>query len=141
MMRSANRNKKRRKSLVSALGSSSGLISSTRGPAATRDARRAGCDSSPGSSHFIASERRRLRVPRAMLCTDSQYVYEGAGLAPSRQAGQSAHRDGRPLANPDLWREFLRVRARLSLRLDVPATFSGTFLFGRSKISVRKTLI
>jgi ribonuclease HI len=66
---------------------------------------------------FIASEGARLRVRSGVIYTDSLYVYEGSTLALYRQGGQAANREGRPLANPDLWKEFLRARFRIPFRV------------------------
>jgi ribonuclease HI len=68
---------------------------------------------------FISRKGLDLRVGRAVVFTDSTYVYNGARLTPYRRGGQSRNREGRPLDNRDLWRDFVRVRSQLRVWLKI----------------------
>lgn len=70
---------------------------------------------------FIADEARALGISRAILVTDSIYVYENARRAPYWRGGGRTNDAGRPVENADLWRRFLRERARaqVGVRVDL----------------------
>lgn len=68
---------------------------------------------------FIRSAGEQFGLTRAIIFTDSQYVCECSRLAPYWPGGQLVNREGRPVANRDLWREFLRTRSHVPFRVEV----------------------
>lgn len=70
---------------------------------------------------YIGHQARALGISRAILITDSIYVYENAKRAPYWREGDRTTDAGRPVENADLWRRFLRerARARAGVRVDL----------------------
>ena len=57
-------------------------------------------------------------VSRVQIFSDSQYVIDGVRSAPYWLKNRWRNRSGRPIENPDLWKNFLRVRSKLRTRVD-----------------------
>lgn len=63
-----------------------------------------------------------LRVQRVQIITDSTYVYEGRDHATWWRQNGWRNASGKPVDNPDLWKEFLSARSKLRVRTDIVLT-------------------
>jgi ribonuclease HI len=57
-------------------------------------------------------------VTRVLIVTDSRYVTENIAWAPSWKTSGWRNRHGQPIANDDLWDDFLKARAKVGMRVD-----------------------
>jgi ribonuclease HI len=60
-----------------------------------------------------------LGILRAIVFSDSQYVVENHRRVPRWRADKWKNRHGRPIENADLWRQFLSVRTKIRIRVDI----------------------
>jgi len=68
---------------------------------------------------WIAEQGHTLGVQRVQLFTDSRYVYENHKRPSTwRKQGWRNHM-GRPIDNSDLWKRYITVSSRVSVRVDV----------------------
>lgn len=67
---------------------------------------------------WIRDNARSFQSTRALIVTDSQYVYKYIGSAPYWKKDKWRNRDGRPIENSDLWNELLAVRSRVGVWTD-----------------------
>jgi len=68
---------------------------------------------------YIRESARMLGISRAIIFTDSQYVHENHKYAPLwRKNGWRNRFDG-PVENNDLWKEFLSLRSKTTVRTDI----------------------
>jgi hypothetical protein len=58
-----------------------------------------------------------LGVTRVQIVTDSQYVNDNINRAISWRRNRWRNLDGRPIDNPDLWKRFMSLRSKLTLRV------------------------
>jgi ribonuclease HI len=68
---------------------------------------------------FVHKSREAIRIARAIIITDSLYVYENAKRAPTWSANRWMNRDGRPIENKDLWNDFLRELTTAGARINL----------------------
>ncbi len=62
------------------------------------------------------------RFTRAIIITDSDYVHSNCGNVQYWKKDGWVNKDGKPYENTDLWNDFLRVQAKLKLRVDITWT-------------------
>jgi ribonuclease HI len=67
---------------------------------------------------WIAEQGRALGVQRAQLFTDSKYVYDHHKRPETWRKQRWCNRDGRPIENADLWKRFITVSSKVSVRVD-----------------------
>jgi ribonuclease HI len=63
--------------------------------------------------------RNALGVSRVIIVTDSLYLHNFHRQAVNWKKQNWLNRDGRPIENPDLWKEFISSRARVRVALDI----------------------
>lgn len=68
---------------------------------------------------WVRENAARLRVQRVQIVTDSKYVYEDRDRATWWSQNGWRNAAGKPVANPDLWKEFLSARSKLPVRTDI----------------------
>lgn len=68
---------------------------------------------------YIRENARLLGISRAIILTDSQYVNEFHRFAASWRKNGWRNRHGRPVENKELWREFLSLRPKAGVRVDI----------------------
>ena len=68
---------------------------------------------------YVSKHGRALGVSRVIIVTDSIYVYENYKRADEWRANGWKTSAGRPLENPDLWKEFLTARSKVRIRTDI----------------------
>ena len=59
---------------------------------------------------------------RIQIVTDSKYVHENSRWAEYWRANGWRNASGRPIENPDLWKELLSIRTELRVRTDIEWT-------------------
>ena len=60
-----------------------------------------------------------IGVQRVQILTDSMYVYQGYGWMIGWSQNDYCNSDGRPIKNDDLWRDLMRLRKKLRIRVEV----------------------
>lgn len=60
-----------------------------------------------------------LGVQRVQVFTDSTYVYDGYGWMIGWSQRDYCSRDGRPIKNESLWRDLMRLRKKMRIRVEV----------------------
>ena len=68
---------------------------------------------------WVRRNARALRISRVIVVTDSQYLHKYHRSAPYWKKQKWQSRDGNPIENPDLWREFLSLWAKLPVRTEL----------------------
>jgi ribonuclease HI len=68
---------------------------------------------------YIRAKAKSLGISRAIILTDSQYVNENHKFAPFWRKNSWRNRHNRPIENKDLWREFLSLRSKAPVRIDI----------------------
>jgi ribonuclease HI len=68
---------------------------------------------------WIREDATVLRVQRVQIVTDSKYVYENRERATWWKQNGWRNASGKPVDNPDLWKEFLSARTKLRVRTDI----------------------
>jgi ribonuclease HI len=68
---------------------------------------------------YVSDNAVPLGVLWAIVLSDSQYVVENHKRAPQWAAEKWRNRHGRPIENADLWRQFLSVRRKIRVRIDI----------------------
>jgi ribonuclease HI len=69
---------------------------------------------------FIAQcQSRRVTFGRSAILTDSTYVFDGFKSAPYWAADRWQSADGRPIENPDLWKQVLTAHAKVHGRCEI----------------------
>jgi ribonuclease HI len=68
---------------------------------------------------YISREKQALGIGRAIIITDSRYVRDNSRRAPYWRDGGRANDAGEPVANSDLWRDFLRSWTTAGVRVEV----------------------
>jgi ribonuclease HI len=68
---------------------------------------------------FVREHGATLGVQRALIITDSKYIYEGWSHARFWKANGWRNSADRPVENHDLWREFLSVRPKVRIRTEI----------------------
>lgn len=61
----------------------------------------------------------KLGVQRVLIVTDSKYVYESWNRVYYWRANGWRNAAGRPIENPDLWKEFVSIRPKLTVRTEI----------------------
>jgi ribonuclease HI len=68
---------------------------------------------------YIRENAKPLRLSRAIILTDSQYVIENHKFAPFWRKNGWRNRHNRPVENKELWREILSLRSKVPVRVDI----------------------
>ena len=68
---------------------------------------------------YVAEQSDALRVQRVIIVTDSLYVYEKYNRAVGWRKNAWKSLPGRPIENADLWKRFLTVRSKASVRTEI----------------------
>lgn len=68
---------------------------------------------------WVRDEQIRRLYRRVQIFSDSQYVVDGQFSAPFWQKAKWRTASGRPIANDDLWKEFLSAKAKAGVRIDI----------------------
>jgi len=68
---------------------------------------------------FARKEVERLKIRHVIVVTDSHYVYSNQYRAIYWKRDNWENRDGRPVDNPDLWKEFLSLKQKVRANLEV----------------------
>jgi ribonuclease HI len=68
---------------------------------------------------WVREEQIRRRFGRVQIFSDSKYVVDGQFSAPFWQRARWRTAAGRPIANDDLWKEFLSAKAKAGVRIDI----------------------
>jgi ribonuclease HI len=68
---------------------------------------------------YIHEHARPLGANRAIIYTDSQYVNENYRFAQFWRKNGWRNRHGRPVENKDLWKQFLSLRSKTTVRTDM----------------------
>jgi ribonuclease HI len=61
----------------------------------------------------------RQRYDRVQVFSDSQYVVNNQSSAPFWQRDKWRNAAGRPIENSDLWKQFLSLKAKAGIRIDI----------------------
>jgi ribonuclease HI len=68
---------------------------------------------------WIAEQGRNLGVQRVQLITDSKYVSEHHKRPTTWRKQKWCNREGRPIGNADLWKRYIAVSSKVSVRVDL----------------------
>lgn len=68
---------------------------------------------------YIRDNGHLLSVQRILIATDSKYLHEGQYRVNEWKRQGWKNRHGRPIENPDLWKEFGSVRGKTRVRTDI----------------------
>jgi ribonuclease HI len=68
---------------------------------------------------WVKEEEIGCRYSRVQIFSDSQYVVNGQFSAMYWRKNGWRSVDGRPIASPDLWKEFLSVKSKAGVRIDI----------------------
>jgi ribonuclease HI len=68
---------------------------------------------------YVRANARSLGISRAIILTDSEHVNEHHKSAPFWRKNGWRNRHGRPVENKDLWKEFLSLRQKVGVRIDI----------------------
>lgn len=68
---------------------------------------------------YIGENSKQLNINRAVIITDSDYVYRYHSVAQYWKADQWRNKEGRPIENADLWDAFLKLWQKTGVRTDV----------------------
>ncbi len=68
---------------------------------------------------YVADQGYALRVQRVIIVTDSLYVYNNYNRAAEWRRNAWKNLSGRPIENSDLWKRFLSVRLKVSVRTEI----------------------
>ena len=69
--------------------------------------------------HWIRNKGIGRRYTRVQIVSDSQYVVNSQRSAPFWNKAKWRTLAGRPIESPDLWDEFLSVRSKAGVRVDI----------------------
>lgn len=72
-----------------------------------------------GALIYIRENGKQLKICRAVVVTDSKYVYENYNRAQNWKDDDWRGGDKRPIENVDLWEEFLKLRQKTGVRTDI----------------------
>src|SRR5438045_2337970 len=68
---------------------------------------------------YVRYNAAALRISRAIIVTDSLYLHNYHRQAVNWKKQNWLNRDGRPIENSDLWNEFISVRTKIRVSLDI----------------------
>jgi len=68
---------------------------------------------------FARGALEKYKIGRAIVVTDSQYVYDNQTRAPTWKANDWRNQSGRRMDNSDLWNEFLLARSKVRAYVEV----------------------
>jgi ribonuclease HI len=68
---------------------------------------------------WVKEERIGMLYGRVQIFSDSQYVVDGQVFAQYWQRGKWRNRAGRPVANWELWKNFLSSKSKAGVRVDI----------------------
>lgn len=68
---------------------------------------------------YIRANAKALGIGRALILSDSQYVIESHKIAHVWRKNGWRNRHGKPVENKELWREFLSLRSKSSVRTEI----------------------
>jgi len=68
---------------------------------------------------WVKEEEIGRQYSRVQIFSDSKYVVDGQFAAPYWRKNGWCNAPGRPIANSDLWKEFLTVRSKIRIRIDI----------------------
>src|SRR6185437_14203812 len=68
---------------------------------------------------WVRGESLGKRYTRVRIFSDSRYVVDGQFSAPFWQLAKWRTAAGRPIANHDLWKNFLSAKAKAGVRVDI----------------------
>jgi len=71
---------------------------------------------------WVREHGSRSGLRRIQIVTDSKYVHENWRRAEYWRANGWRNASGRPIENPDLWKELLSIRSKLRVRTDIEWT-------------------
>jgi len=72
-----------------------------------------------GAFEYVAKQGGTLGVSRVIIVTDSMYVYENYKCTDQWNANDWKNSSGRPVENPDLWKQFMTARRKTRIRIDI----------------------
>ena len=68
---------------------------------------------------WVQEEEIGRRYSRVQIFSDSKYVVDGQFSAPYWQKAKWCTTAGRPIDNSDLWKEFLKAKSKIRIRIDI----------------------
>jgi ribonuclease HI len=68
---------------------------------------------------YVAENARKLKISRAVILTDSTYVYDNQGRTGFWRKQGWVSREGKPIENYDLWRTFMSKKNKAGVRVDI----------------------
>ena len=72
-----------------------------------------------GAMEWVREEEIRRRYSRVQIFSHSRYVVDGQSSAPFWQKAKWRTAAGRPIANWELWKQFLSAKSKAGVRIDV----------------------
>jgi ribonuclease HI len=68
---------------------------------------------------YVRENAANLGIQRVIIVTDSKYVYENWSRAHFWKANGWRNASGRPVENPDVWKELLYIRPKVRVRTEI----------------------
>ena len=68
---------------------------------------------------WVRENRERLKVQRVLIITDATYVHKYHHHAQNWRRSDWRTSDGRPVENPDLWKDLLSAQSKVGVRTEI----------------------